>query len=321
MRIGIAIDVSTDVSPEFVREHHIHVLPSTIHMGDESVVYGRESDRGLAFYRDHLADKGIHAETTPFSVKEIEDLFLKRLVLEYDYVFLITLSSTRSLTFENAHKASFTILQSYHRIRSQGGVPGPFALRVVDSQTLFCGPGVLAWETVRMVKEQRSPTDIRKRLDELVPNVHAFLVPQDLYYIRARATKRGDHSVSLLSYILGSALDIKPIIQANRAETRTAEKVRHFADATERLLRHGAERIAAGALQVPMVGVSYGGDPAEIRALPGFDALERAAAQRGVELMLSMMAPATAVNVGGGALSLAYCGDPGEFQMPEPNEG
>ena len=34
-----------------------------------------------------------------------------------DYVFLITLTSTRSATFDNAHKASFTVLQSYHQIR------------------------------------------------------------------------------------------------------------------------------------------------------------------------------------------------------------
>ncbi|HUP92313.1 MAG TPA: DegV family protein [Solimonas sp.] len=318
MRIGIAIDVSTDVSQEFVEQHQIHVLPSAIHMGDEVVVYDRDLARGLAFYRDHLADKGIHAETTPFSVKEIEDLFLRRLVLEYDYVFLITLSSTRSLTFENAHKASFTILQSYHRIRSQGSVPGPFALRVVDSQTLFTGPGVLAWETVRMVSQQRSPTEIRKRLDELVPQLYAYLVPDDLYYMRARAAKRGDQSVSLMAYLLGNALDIKPIIQANRLETRPVARVRHFAAAVERLFRHGAERIASGTLKVPMIGVSYGGDPAEVRLLPGFEVLEQAATAHGVELMVSMMAPAAAVNVGGGALTLAYCGEPGEFANPEP---
>ena len=60
----------------------------------------------------------VASETTPFSVKEIEDLFLRRLVLDFDYIFLITLTSTRSLTYENAHKASFTILQSYTQVRA-----------------------------------------------------------------------------------------------------------------------------------------------------------------------------------------------------------
>jgi DegV family protein with EDD domain len=312
MRVGIAIDVSTDVSDAFVRDHHIHVLPSTIHMGDASVVYDRDVARGLSFYREHLAEKGVDAETTPFTVGEIEELFLKKLVLEYDYVFLITLTSTRSATFDNAHKASFTVLQSYHQIRSAAKVPGPFALRVVDSQSLFTGPGVLAWETVRMVEEHRSPVDIRKRLDDLVPHLYAYLIPNDLYYIRARTQKRGEKSVSLLAYLLGRALDIKPIIQAHAGETRPVARVRSFEAAVERLFRHGAERIRAG-LMVPMVNVSYGGDPADVPKMRGFDVLEAAARERKVELMVSMMAPAGAVNIGGGAVTLAYCGDPGEF--------
>lgn len=312
MRVGIAIDVSTDVSERFVADHHVHVLPSTIHMGDSSVVYDRDLARGLAFYRDHLAEKGVDAETTPFTVGEIEELFLKKLVLEYDYVFLITLTSTRSLTFDNAHKASFTVLQSYHNIRSAARVPGPFALRVVDSQSLFTGPGVLAWETVRMVEEARSPVDIRRRLDDLVPHLYAYLVPRDLYYVRARAAKRGDHSVGLLAYLIGNALDLKPLLQAHGGETRAVSRVRHFEAAVESLFRHGAERIRQG-LMVPMVGVSYGGDPAEVEQLPGFAALAAAARERKIELMVSMMSPAAAVNVGGGAVSMAYCGDPGEF--------
>ena len=314
MRVGIAIDVSTDVSHEFVERNNIYVLPSTIHMGDQSVVYGRDPVQALAFYRDHLADKGPVSETTAFSVKEIEDLFLKQLVLEYDYVFLITLTSARSLTFENAHKASFTILQSYTQVRAAHRVPGPFALRVVDSQSLFTGPGVLAWETVRMVQAGQTPAEIRRRLDELASQTYSYLVPQDLQYLMTRATARGDNSVSWLSYILGSALDLRPVIQAHRAGTRTVAKIRHHAKAVERVFQHGAAQIRRGLL-VPMVGVSYGGDPAAVRAMPGFAGLEQAATENGIELMLSMMSPAAAVNVGSGAVTLAYCArDGGEFE-------
>ena len=314
MRVGIAIDVSTDVSHDFVVQNHIHVLPSTLHMNGHSAVYDRDPAKALVFYRDHLADKGIDAETTPFSVKEIEDLFLKQLVLEYDYVFLITLMATRSLTFDNAHKASFTILQSYDTVRTAKSVPGPFALRVVDSESLFTGPGVLAWEAVRMAKEGQSPVDMRKRLDDLIPHTYAYLVPEDLYYIRARATRRGDHSISLPAYIIGNALDIKPIIKANRSETTPVAKVRHHAKAVEKLFLHGAAQIRRGLL-VPVVNLSYGGDPLELPKMPGYGELARAATEKGVELMLSMMAPAAAVNVGGGAVTMAYCAqDAGEFE-------
>ena len=278
-----------------------------------SAVFNFIPEAALAFYRGQLANSDVEAETTPFTVKEIEDLFLKQLVLEYDYVFLITLMSTRSLTFDNAHKASFTILQSYDAVRQAQRVPGPFALRVMDSQSFFTGPGVLAWEAVRMAKLGRSPVDMRKRLDDLIPRTYSYLVPDDLYYIRARATLRGDKSVGLYSYVLGKSLDIKPIIQANRSETSTVAKVRHHARAAQKLFEHAAAQIRRGLL-VPMIGISYGGDPSAITKMAGYSELAETAAKAGVELMLSTMAPAAAVNVGAGALTLAYCApDAGEF--------
>lgn len=312
MRIGIAIDVSTDVSHEFIVENRIQVLPSTIHMGDSSVVYGREPERSRVFYEDHLDERALDAETSAFSVREIEELFLRRLVLEYDYVFLITLTAARSQTYDNAHKAAFAILQSYAPIRREHRVEGPFGIRVVDSQSLFTGPGVLAWEAARLVRQGHTPQDIRMQLDDLTPYVHAYMVPQDLYYMRTRAARRGDQSVGFLSYVLGQTLDIKPIIQAVRGNTQAVAKVRHFESAVERLFHHAIGRIEAGLL-VPLINVSYGGDPNAVFDMPGYPALQRAAQQHGVELMLSMMAPATAVNVGVGALALAYCGDAGEL--------
>ena len=312
MRVGIAIDVSTDVSPEFVADNHIHVLPSTIHMGSKAVVYDRDPVKGLAFYRE-LPALGVDTETTPFSVKEIEQLFLQRLVLDYDYIFLITLTGTRSQTYQNAHKASYTILKSYNEVRRAQRVPGAFALRVVDSQSLFTGPGVLAWEMVRMLKAGRSPLEIRERMDELIPYLFAYLIPKDLHYARAHIKKRKDKSVSLLSYLVGSALDIKPIIKVHCADTQTVAQARHHGNAVERLFLHCAERIRHGLL-IPMIGISYGGDPALVAQMPGYADLAAAAAASGVELMVSMMAPAGAVNVGGEAVTAAYCAaDAGDF--------
>jgi len=312
MRIGIAIDVSTDVSDEFVAANGVQVLPSTIHFGDSSVAYGRDAGHALAFYQEYSSARTLDAETSAFSVREIEELFLKKLVLEYDYVFLITLTSTRSQTWENAHKAAFAILQSYAPIRREHRIDGPFAVRVVDSQSICTGPGVLAWEAARLVRHGHSAQDIRTQLDDLTPYVHAYLLPRDLYYLRTRAARRGDHSVGLIAYVLGQALDIRPIIQAAGGVTRAVAKVRHFEAAAARLFRHAIGRIEAGLL-VPLINVSYGGDPAELRRMQGFAALQRTAEQYRIEVMVSIMAQATAVNVGVGALSLAYCADAGEF--------
>ena len=56
-----------------------------------------------------------------------------------------------------------------------------------------------------------------------------------------------------------------------------------------------------------MINLSYGGDIEKLRAMPGFAGFRDVAAAHGVELMLSVMSPAAAINIGAGAVSLAYC--------------
>lgn len=313
MRVGIAIDVTTDVPHEFVTENDIYVLPSTLRRGNERAVLGREPDATREFYRTHGGGVLQDSESIALSAKEVEDLFLSKLVLDYDYVFLITLSSTHSLTYEHAHKASFTILESYTSVRENGAVVGPFALRVVDSQNLFAGPGILAWEAVRMVRANVPPVEIRKRLDELAPHIYNFTVPSELQSLRARGAERGDDSISWFRYTLATLFDVKPVIRTNRSMSVPIATIRHFDKTVERVFIHGAAQIRRGLL-VPVIGVSYGGEIDQLRALPGFAEFSKVAAEHGVELMLSMMSPAAAINIGAGAVSLAYCCDtPGEF--------
>ncbi len=57
---------------------------------------------------------------------------------------------------------------------------------------------------------------------------YGYMLPRDLYYLRARAKKKNDRSVSLFTAMLGSALDIKPILRCFRGETGPVGKVRGF---------------------------------------------------------------------------------------------
>ena len=66
--------------------------------------------RSLAFLESHIAERGANAETIPYTPEQIRDLFLERLVVEYDYVFCMTITGSRSPIFANAQKASYMIL-------------------------------------------------------------------------------------------------------------------------------------------------------------------------------------------------------------------
>lgn len=308
MRIGVVVDSSCDLPQEFIEQNGIKILPNTIRVGGDSLVDERDEVATLAFFNSHIGDKSHDAETTPFSVDQIQKVFLERLVIDYDFVFNVTVWSKRSNVYENATKASFAILSSYRRTRSAANVGGPFSMRVLDSKTLFAGVGVVAAEAVRMAKEDLQPNEIRNNLDLVVQNTVAYFVPADLAYIRTRASKRGEKSVGFATFLIGSALDIKPVLCAYKEETNPAAKVRGYDAAVEKMLRHVAQRVRDGDLLSKYVCVSYGGNLAEARAKTGFGELEKACQERGVTLLLSVMSATAAVNVGAGGMSAAYAG-------------
>ena len=191
MRIGLVVDSACDLPQDFYRDHNIVILPVTVHVGNEEFVDRRDPEATLEFYKRHLSNAA-NAETAPFTVEQIRELFLQRLVLDYDFVFCLTVASGRSPIFENATQASLSILSEYKAVRAQAGVQGPFALRVIDSQNLFAAQGVLAVEAARMIREGHTPNRIRERLDSLIPALYMYGVPSDLYCARAptrRATR------------------------------------------------------------------------------------------------------------------------------------
>lgn len=313
MRIGLVVDSACDLPLEYLQEHRITVLPITVRIGDAVQADHRDELATLDFLHAHVAERGAEAETTPFTVEQIRDLFLERLVIEYDYVFCMTIARSRSPIHDNAQQASYAILNDYKRVRAAAGNNTPFALRVIDTQNLFSAQGITAVEAVRLREAGEGAPKIRARLEYLALHTHGYLVPRDLYYIRNRARKKGDRSVSLLSAALGSALDIKPVLHANRGETGPVAKIKGFEPAVEKLFDFTVRRIEAG-LMTPTVCLSYGGALEEMRALPGYERLRAACTEHHVEMFESVMSLTGMVNVGKGALVVGFASENAQFE-------
>ena len=97
---------------------------------------------------------------------------------------------------------------------------------------------------------------------------------------------------------------------ASRVSVVVTEK--GFEPAVQKLFAHTINRIKAG-LMTPTVCLSYGGELAEMRALPGFDDLRAACAAHNVELFESVMSLTGMVNVGKGALVVGFASEPHAF--------
>ena len=308
MRIGIVVDSACDVPTEFIERENVTILPVTVQIGQAVLADHRDEQATLNFLHDHVAKHGIDAETTPFTVQQVHDLFISQLVLDYDYVFCITTTRTRSGIHDNAQQASYTILNDYKSVRQAAGNNTPFSLRVIDSQNVFAAVGVLAIEAARLRAAGEVPPKIRARLEAVAQNLQGYMVPPDLNYLRARIRKRGDRSVSLLSAALGTALDIKPILHCNKGETGPVAKVKGFNPAVEKMFSFAAQRVRAG-LMTPTLCLSYGGELEKMRALPGYEALREVCADHNVEVFESVMGLSGLVNVGIGALVVGFAGD------------
>lgn len=305
MRFGIVVDSACDLPATFLARHRIVVLPIRIRIDAESFIDDRDPAIIQRFLTENLGARSHAAETEAYTPEQIHDLFLGRLVLDYDCVFCLTITAARSPIFANVRQASLQILNSYRDARKAARVDGPFLMRVIDTQTLFAAQGVPVYEATRLIAAGERQGAIRERLEYIAQNTYGYMLPRDLYYLRARAQKKGDRSVGWLSATLGSALDIKPILRGYRGETGAVGKVRGFDQGAQSLFVYAQARVHAGLL-VPVLCLSYGGRLVDLEALPGYAALKQTCAEGGVEMLVSTMSVTGMVNVGVGAVALGF---------------
>jgi DegV family protein with EDD domain len=307
-KIGIVVDAACDLPRSFLTQHGLEIMPINMQFGTMNFKDVRDPDQTMEFYRRYVAEKELEITTAPLSVKAIKDWFLDQLVLKYDRVLVITVSSSRSTVFENATKASFMILSGYKERRRAAGMEEQFALRVLDSKTLFTGQGVVVYEALRLLEGGQAEVAfdrLRQHVESFSQDVHAYLVPKDLYYVRSRATQKGDNSVGWFKYQMGTMLDIKPILKVYRGETEAVDTVRGFDGAVKKLFATAGQAVEKGLL-TKVVCMSYAGNPEDVKAFPGYDEFVKTCQAHKVDPLLSVMSTVAGIHVGPGAFSLAY---------------
>lgn len=313
-RIGVVVDSACDLPREFIHDENIVVMPITVRIGGNAFDDMRDPAETMAFYLSHLDRKSDEfAESIPYTAERIESLFLDHLVLDFDYVFCLTITSARSPIYYNAQQAAQKILLKAKARRVEAGLSSRFGLYVLSTQNLFAGQAIPAAEAIRLIKAGDSPSEIGERLRNLVEDVHAYLVPADLYHIYKRASKKGERSINFGSYAVGQMLDVKPILHCHRDETAPVAKLRGFDTAVAQMFANVTRQIRLG-LSAPIVVISYGGEPTQVAKLPGYGELKTVARDYGVRILVSMMSTTGAVNVGPGAVSVAFAADRHHFE-------
>lgn len=304
----IAVDSACDLPRSFIDSNNIRILPITLKLGDMSFLDTRDPKRTVQLYTSKRLEKHFAAESEPVSAKAISELMEKELALQYDEVLAITISSKRSDVYKNIRESVFVSTQKFKDLRKERGKTGPFKIKVVDSESLFPGQGLLVYEAVRLLKEGKLPLrEVVAALEDVKADIRAYLVPESLYHLKNRASAKGDNSVGWFSYRVGNMLDIKPIIEARGGITTPIGKARGFTAGLNKLFARAEKAIERG-LSINAINMSFAGDLRDIETRPEYREFIARTEQKGVVTMLSVMSTTAAINVGPGAFCLAFAG-------------
>jgi len=173
---------------------------------------------------------------------------------------------------------------------------------------MFAGSGIPAVALMDMLGAQMPAKDIRDALQRIIDATHTYYVPDNLGYARTRSRVRGDRSIKLLSVLLGSALDIKPVILGRHGDTRPIGKCRGRDEAWSRLFAHAEAQVRRG-LYAPHLIISYAGPMEDVLRVEALARLRGTCEQEGVRLHVLPMSITGMMNIGPGGLTLAFAGE------------
>ncbi|MDN6319127.1 MAG: DegV family protein [Marinobacter sp.] len=312
MRVGLIVDSACDLPYEFSRKHGLFILPVTAVIDGETYIDEHDPVRTQEFYQSGLLEKGRQAETQAYTTEQIHDLFLEKIVPEFDVAICETVTRSRSLIFQNASEAMNSVMANHEQARAASGREGKFSMRVIDSKQIFAGQGLLAAHTLRLIDQKLSKNALRNEVERFSDQIYTCIIPRDLHYIRERARRRGDKTVSAVAAFMGKALNITPVIFGQGAEGEPVAKTRSFDMAVEKVMNYATARVEAGLL-TPYVSLSCGLTWTEIEELPGLNQLRNACERNGIELLLSQMGITSSIYVGPGSLCLALAAEPHSF--------
>ena len=304
--ICIAVDSACDLPYQFIRAHGIRILPINLRLGNQLYRDLREPESTIHLYKSKQLEKNVAAETEAVSVREITTFIERELAVDYDTLLAITISSKRSEIYKNIRESVFVGSNRFHNARRKQGIDKPLRIRIIDSEAIFPGQGLLAFEACRLINDEANPlSDAVNQLEGLKKRIRGYLVPQSLYFLKNRASTKGDNNVGWIRYAVGGMLDIKPIIEAYHGETQTVDKAKGFLRGIENVFVRATLAMKSG-LCINAVNMSYAGNPKIIEATPEYQNFLKSADYYGVTTLLSVMSTTAAINVGPGAFALAY---------------
>jgi hypothetical protein len=137
------------------------------------------------------------SRSVPPDEPEIRKFMIDQLGTEFDHVFGLFVTSTRSPIFKNAFEAASRAITDSMPVRMRAGIKGPLLVECYDSQNLFSGYGVQVLEALREFEAEPLVANIRTHMQELSKSSYGYLAPSNLDFLLTRAARARRHQRGL----------------------------------------------------------------------------------------------------------------------------
>jgi DegV family protein with EDD domain len=274
MKVKIVTDSTADLPPQLACELGITVVPAYVYFGNE--VYRDRVDISEDEFYQRLLRDPVHPTTEPPTPQDFADVYQK-LSQEADEIISIHISSKLSATCNSA-------------LRGKELMETECPIEVVDSQLVTMGLGLLTLAAAHAARSGKSLPQVVEEVKQAIPGIHLLGLFDTLKYLALGGR------IGKAKALLGSVLNVKPMLTMKDGEVEPAGQVRNRAKGID-----GLFDFVKDATDIQDLAIVYSTTPDEAQALA-----ERMGSIFAKEqIRLARLGPALGVHGGPGILFVA----------------
>jgi DegV family protein with EDD domain len=274
MTVKIVTDSSADLPDELVKVLGITVVPLYVRFGEK--VYRDRVDISEDKFYERLQHDPVHPNTTQPTPQDFVEVYQK-LAQGADGIISIHLSAKLSGTCSSA-------------LQAKGTVANECSVEVVDSETLSMALGLVVIAAARAAKDGKSLDEVEAVARQTLPKIRLLAILDTLKYLLLGGR------IGKAKALLGSILNVKPILTLKDGEVVPAGQVRTRAKGLDRLFE-----FVENSKDIQELTVVHSTTPDEAQALA-----ERLGSVFDKEkIIISRLGPVLGVHIGPAALIVA----------------
>jgi len=218
MTVAIVTDSTSDLPAQLTKSRDITIVPLTLHFEGRSLLDGVDI-RPSEFYRK-LPNATTHPTTSQPSAGRFAETFA-RLLEKHDEVVALHISEKLSGTYSSAVQGA--------------EMTDPARVHVIDSELVSMSLGLLTLAASQIAGDGGDAKTVVERVGAMRQRVQTYFSVATLEFLR-----RGGR-IGRASAMLGSVLQVKPVLCIRDGQVTPLERVRTFDRALHRIVQLARE--------------------------------------------------------------------------------